>query len=271
MDFKFQNNLISIPCLIQFFIFINLPGWLWKKRDTWPTVVLTGDLVIYKRVYQCKLKTCPMPAPTPVQTVQLSWSSLGAIDDHGMCVSSSFCWNNGRIDQALPLKDCSSNCPWHWKTLQKFALHGNLNDPVAEILLADTRKFVWTVRIETPGSLHLYLASILRFSAPWCRFSPLGWAPQGAFRLFFATCIAYLPLWVYSVGHSLPVFLLWLIWPGNGLWFMWGKKRTGLVTTPGSEFLKGVKTDSLFLEEYFLSKPNVNHSYLISLEFRSTQ
>jgi len=34
---------------------------------------------------------------------------------------------------------------------------------------------------------------------------------------------------------------------------MWGKKRTGLVTTPGSEFLEGVKTDSLFLEEYFLS------------------
>jgi hypothetical protein len=31
------------------------------------------------------------------------------------------------------------------------------------------------------------------------------------------------------------------------------KKRTRLVTTPGSEFLEGVKTDSLFLEEYFLS------------------
>jgi len=32
-----------------------------------------------------------------------------------------------------------------------------------------------------------------------------------------------------------------------------GKKRTGLVTTPGSEFLEGIKSDSLFLEEYFLS------------------
>ncbi len=102
----------------------------------------------------------------------------------------------------------------------------NLNDPVAEILLADTRKFVWAVRIDTPGSLHhLCLASILRFSAPWCPFSPLGCPPQGAFRLFFATCLAYLPLWVYSVGHSLPLFLLWLIWPGNRLWFMWGKKK----------------------------------------------
>jgi hypothetical protein len=131
MDFKFQNNLISIPCVIQFFIFINLPGWLWKKTgylansgvDCWPCY--------NKRVYQCKLKTWPMPAPTPVQTVQLSWSSLGAIDDHGMCVSSSFCWNNARIDQtqALPLKDCSSNCPWHWKTLQKFALHGKSERP----------------------------------------------------------------------------------------------------------------------------------------------
>jgi hypothetical protein len=36
-----------------------------------------------------------------------------------------------------------------------------------------------------------------------------------------------------------------------------GKKRTGLVTTPGSEFLEGIKTDSLFFEEYFLSKQNV--------------
>jgi len=52
---------------------------------------------------------------------------------------------------------------------------------------------------------------------------------------------------------------------------MWGKKNTGLVTTPGLEFLKGVKTDSLFVEEYFLSKPNVKHPYLINLEFRSTQ
>jgi hypothetical protein len=52
---------------------------------------------------------------------------------------------------------------------------------------------------------------------------------------------------------------------------MWGKKRTGSVNTPGSEFLKGVKTDSLFLEEYFLSKQNVKHPYLISLEFRPTQ
>jgi hypothetical protein len=52
---------------------------------------------------------------------------------------------------------------------------------------------------------------------------------------------------------------------------MWGKKRTGVVTTPGSEFLKGVKSDSLFLEECFVSKQNVNHPYLISLEFRSTQ
>jgi hypothetical protein len=50
-----------------------------------------------------------------------------------------------------------------------------------------------------------------------------------------------------------------------------GKKRTGLVTTPGSEFSKGVKTDSLFLEEYFLSKLYVKHPYLINLEFRSTQ
>jgi len=31
------------------------------------------------------------------------------------------------------------------------------------------------------------------------------------------------------------------------------------------------KTDSLFLEEYFLSKQNVKHPYLISLEFRSTK
>jgi len=45
----------------------------------------------------------------------------------------------------------------------------------------------------------------------------------------------------------------------------------GLVTNPGSEFWKGVKADSLFLEEYFLSKQNVKHPYLISLEFRSTQ
>jgi hypothetical protein len=52
---------------------------------------------------------------------------------------------------------------------------------------------------------------------------------------------------------------------------MWGKKRTVLVTTPGSEFLKGVKTDSLFLEEYFLWKQNVKHPYLINLEFRSIQ
>jgi hypothetical protein len=49
------------------------------------------------------------------------------------------------------------------------------------------------------------------------------------------------------------------------------KKRTGPVTTPGLEFLKGVKADSLFHEEYFLSKQNVKHPYLISLEFRSTQ
>jgi hypothetical protein len=126
MDFKFQNNLISIPCVMQFFIFRNLPGWLWEKGYLANT---TADLVIYKRVYQCKLKTCPMPAPTAVQTVQLSWSSLGAIDDPGVCVSSSFCWNNGRIDQALPLKDCSNNCPWHCKTLQKFALHGKAERP----------------------------------------------------------------------------------------------------------------------------------------------
>jgi len=39
------------------------------------------------------------------------------------------------------------------------------------------------------------------------------------------------------------------------------KKRTGLVTTPSSEFFKGVKTDSLFLEEYFLSEQNVKHPY----------
>jgi len=52
---------------------------------------------------------------------------------------------------------------------------------------------------------------------------------------------------------------------------MWGKKRTGSVNTPGSEFLKGVKTDSLLLEEYFLSKQNVKHPYLINLEFRSAQ
>ncbi len=48
------------------------------------------------------------------------------------------------------------------------------------------------------------------------------------------------------------------------------KKRTELVTTPGSEFLTGVKTD-LFLEEYFVFKQNVKHPYLISLEFRYTQ
>jgi hypothetical protein len=52
---------------------------------------------------------------------------------------------------------------------------------------------------------------------------------------------------------------------------MWGKRRTGLVTTPGSEFLEGVKTDSLFLEEYFLWKQNVEDPYLINLEFRSSQ
>jgi len=52
---------------------------------------------------------------------------------------------------------------------------------------------------------------------------------------------------------------------------MWGKIRTGLVTTPGSEFFKGVKTDSLFLEEYFLWKQNVGHPYFINLEFRSSQ
>jgi hypothetical protein len=45
----------------------------------------------------------------------------------------------------------------------------------------------------------------------------------------------------------------------------------GLVTNPGSEFWKGVEADSLFLEEYFLSKQNVKHPYLISLEFRFTQ
>jgi len=73
------------------FYFYKPTRLIMKKRDTWSTVVLTVDLVIYKRVYQCKLKTCPMPAPTPVETVELSWSSLGAIDDHGMCVSSSFC------------------------------------------------------------------------------------------------------------------------------------------------------------------------------------
>jgi hypothetical protein len=72
------------------FYFYKPTRLIMKKRDTWPTVVLTVDLVIYQRVYQCKLKACPMPAPTPVQTVQLSWSSLGAIDDHGMCVNSSF-------------------------------------------------------------------------------------------------------------------------------------------------------------------------------------
>jgi hypothetical protein len=44
----------------------------------------------------------------------------------------------------------------------------------------------------------------------------------------------------------------------------------GLVTNLGSQFLKGVKADSLFLEEYFLSKQNVKHPYLINLEFRST-
>jgi hypothetical protein len=53
--------------------------------------------------------------------------------------------------------------------------------------------------------------------------------------------------------------------------FMWGKRRTGFVTTPGSEFFKRVKTDSLFLEAYFLSKENVKHRYLINLELRSTQ
>jgi hypothetical protein len=52
---------------------------------------------------------------------------------------------------------------------------------------------------------------------------------------------------------------------------MWGKKRIRLVTTPGLEFKKRVKIDSLFLEEYFLSKQNVKHPYLINLEFRSTQ
>jgi chaperonin GroEL (HSP60 family) len=33
---------------------------------------------------------------------------------------------------------------------------------------------------------------------------------------------------------------------------------------------KGVKADFLFLQEYFLSKQNVKHPYLISLEFRSS-
>jgi hypothetical protein len=45
----------------------------------------------------------------------------------------------------------------------------------------------------------------------------------------------------------------------------------GVVTNPGSEFLEGVQADSLLLEEYFVSKQNVKHPYLISLEFRSTQ
>jgi hypothetical protein len=45
----------------------------------------------------------------------------------------------------------------------------------------------------------------------------------------------------------------------------------GLVTNPSSEFLKGVKADSLLLEEYFPSNQNVKHPYLISLESRSTQ
>jgi hypothetical protein len=44
----------------------------------------------------------------------------------------------------------------------------------------------------------------------------------------------------------------------------------GVVTNPGLEFL-GVQADSLLLEEYFLSKQNVKHPYLISLEFRSIQ
>jgi hypothetical protein len=47
----------------------------------------------------------------------------------------------------------------------------------------------------------------------------------------------------------------------------------GQVTNPGSEFLKGVKADSLFFEEYFQvpTQKNVKRPYLISLEFRSTQ
>ncbi len=46
------------------------------------------------------------------------------------------------------------------------------------------------------------------------------------------------------------------------------RRRTG----PQSRLrvFKGVKADSLFLEEYFLSKQNVKHPYLISLEFRSS-
>ncbi len=93
----------------------------------------------------------------------------------------------------------------------------HVNNPVAKFVLADTRKLVWTVRIDTLCSLHICLVSILHISAPLCPFWPLGWAPQGAFWLFFAPCLAYLPLWVCSVGHGLPVFLLWLIWPGNWL------------------------------------------------------
>jgi hypothetical protein len=128
MDFiskQFDINTLCDPI----FYFYKPTRLIMEKRaylansgvDCWPCY--------NKRVYQCKLKTCPMPAPTPVQTVQLSWSSLGAIDDGGMCVSSSFYWNNGRIDQTLPLKDCFSNCPWHWKTLQKFALRGKSERP----------------------------------------------------------------------------------------------------------------------------------------------
>jgi len=77
MDLKISKQFdIDILC-DPIFYFYKPTRLIMKKKDTWPTVVLTVDLVIYKRVYQCKLKTCPMPAPTPVQTVQLVLEQFG--------------------------------------------------------------------------------------------------------------------------------------------------------------------------------------------------
>ncbi len=104
------------------------------------------------------------------------------------------------------------------------------------------------------------------------------WNNTWTWPLLYLT-VAEVPLFA---AHDIPFWKQtfmssWRIWlcvhSSGGLKFdLCGEKeRTGLVTTPGSEFLKGVKADSLFLEEYFLSKQNVKHPYLISLVFRSTQ
>ncbi len=94
----------------------------------------------------------------------------------------------------------------------------------------------------------------------WSHLTPANLRSWNLICSFLSLSLSLLRIWFMCA-------LFW--WPQ--VWFMCGKKRTGLVTTPGSEFLKGVKTDSLFLEEYFLSKQNVKHPYLINLEFRSTQ